>query len=72
MTTLDSEFLVTGVSGTPRRGVLSRIASLLGSGFVRFLLILVALLWLVPIFGLLASSVRGEVDNASTGWWTIC
>ncbi|HVV21876.1 MAG TPA: carbohydrate ABC transporter permease [Pseudonocardiaceae bacterium] len=66
-----TDFLVTGVSGAPRRGALTRISSLLGSGFVRFLLILIALLWLVPVFGLLVSSVRGETDNASSGWWTV-
>jgi alpha-glucoside transport system permease protein len=44
---------------------------LLGSGFVRLILALVALLWLVPIFGLFASSLRGESDNATTGWWKI-
>jgi alpha-glucoside transport system permease protein len=71
MTTVDADFLVTGASGSPRRSVLTKAVSLLGSGFVRFLLILIAVLWLVPIFGLLASSARGEVDNASTGWWTI-
>lgn len=66
-----TDFLVVGVSGTPRRGVLTRVSGLLGSSFVRFLLVLVALLWLVPVFGLLASSVRGESDNATSGWWTV-
>jgi alpha-glucoside transport system permease protein len=69
MTTTD--FLVTGVAGTPRRGPLTRVTALLGSGFVRLILALVALLWLVPIFGLFASSLRGESDNATTGWWKI-
>jgi alpha-glucoside transport system permease protein len=69
MTTTD--FLVTGVAGTPRRGPLARVTALLGSGFVRLILVVVALLWLVPIFGLFASSLRGESDNATTGWWKI-
>ncbi|HKN98170.1 MAG TPA: carbohydrate ABC transporter permease [Pseudonocardiaceae bacterium] len=71
MTAVSADFLVAGVAGAPKRGVLTRVAGLLGSGFVRFLLLLIALLWLVPIFGLFASSLRGEVDNATTGWWTI-
>ena len=72
MTTLDTDFMVTGtVAGTPRRGVLSRATGLLGSGFVRLALLVIALLWLVPIFGLFASSLRGEADNATTGWWQI-
>lgn len=71
MTAVQSDFLVSGVSGAPRRGVLTKIGMVLGSGVVRFVLIVIALLWLVPIFGLFASSLRGEVDNASSGWWTI-
>lgn len=71
MTAVQSDFLVSGVAGAPRRGVLTKIGMVLGSGVVRFVLIVIALLWLVPIFGLFASSLRGEVDNASTGWWTI-
>jgi alpha-glucoside transport system permease protein len=74
MTTVSADradFLVAGAAGSPKRGPLTRVVSLLGSGFVRFLLVLIALLWLVPIFGLLASSVRGEVDNASSGWWKV-
>lgn len=71
MTTLRGDFLVTGVAGAPRRGPLGRVVGFLGSGFVRLVLILVALLWLVPIFGLFASSLRGEADNATTGWWRI-
>lgn len=66
-----TDFLVAGVAGTPKRGVLTRVGSVLGSGFVQFLLVLVALLWLVPVFGLAASSLRGEADNATSGWWTI-
>jgi alpha-glucoside transport system permease protein len=69
MTTTD--FLVTGVVGPPRRGPLTRVTALLGSGFVRLILAVIALLWLVPIFGLFASSLRGESDNATTGWWKI-
>ncbi|HEX3784996.1 MAG TPA: carbohydrate ABC transporter permease [Pseudonocardiaceae bacterium] len=71
MTTLDKDFLVTGVAGSPRRGVLTKVVGLFGSGLVRFLLGLIAILWMVPVFGLLASSLRGEADNATTGWWKI-
>jgi alpha-glucoside transport system permease protein len=71
MATLNSDFLVSGVAGSPRRGVLSRAAGLLGSGFMRFLLALIALLWLVPVIGLFISSLRGESDNATTGWWQV-
>jgi alpha-glucoside transport system permease protein len=66
-----TDFLVPGVAGTPRRGVLTRLGGVFGSGLVRFVLILVALLWLVPVFGLAVSSLRGEADNATSGWWTV-
>jgi alpha-glucoside transport system permease protein len=68
---MTTEFLVAGVAGPPRRGPLARVTALLGSGFVRLILVVVALLWLVPIFGLFASSLRGESDNATAGWWQI-
>jgi alpha-glucoside transport system permease protein len=71
MTTTTSDFLVTAASGAPRRGLLSRTAGILGHGFVRFLLALIAILWLVPVFGLMAASLRGEADNATSGWWRI-
>jgi len=59
------------VSGAPRRGVLSRLASRLGNGFVQLVLALVALFWLVPVFGLLIASLRDESANTASGWWTV-
>lgn len=67
-TTLGRDFLVVGA---PKRGPLSRIAGLLGGGVVRVLLLAIALLWMVPVFGLLVSSLRGEADNATSGWWKV-
>ncbi len=32
---------------------------------------MIALLWLLPTFGLLAASLRPESANADSGWWTI-
>jgi alpha-glucoside transport system permease protein len=66
----NGDFLVSA-AGAPRRGALSRWVGFLGYGVVRIVLIVVALLWLMPIFGLLVSSLRGEPDNASSGWWTV-
>ena len=59
------------VSGAPRRGFLSRLVGRLGDGTIQVVLALVALFWLMPVFGLLVSSLRDETDNNAGGWWTI-
>jgi alpha-glucoside transport system permease protein len=56
-------------SGTPRRGLATRIVTRLGSGVVQVILALVAIFWLVPTLGLLVSSLRNASDNANNGWW---
>ncbi|GAB3481865.1 carbohydrate ABC transporter permease [Nocardiopsis coralliicola] len=56
-------------SGAARRPV-GRIAARLGSGVFQFLLVLVALFWLMPTLGLFVSSLRTPADNAESGWWT--
>ncbi len=58
-------------AGTGRREPLaSRLAGGLGGGVVRLVLGLVAVFWLVPVFGLLVASLRPEAANTSSGWWT--
>ena len=59
------------VSGAPRRGFVSRLVGRLGDGTIQVVLALVALFWLMPVFGLLVSSLRDETDNNAGGWWTI-
>jgi alpha-glucoside transport system permease protein len=59
------------VSGAPRRGVFSRLAGKVGDGTIQVVLALVALFWLMPVFGLFVSSLRDETDNNAGGWWTI-
>ncbi len=49
----------------------TRLASRLGSGLTRLVLVVVALFWLVPTFGLLVSSLRGPADIESSGWWQL-
>ncbi|MGW0792735.1 carbohydrate ABC transporter permease [Streptomyces sp. NPDC002911] len=41
-----------------------------GNGVVQALLVLVGLIWITPLGGLFLSSLRGDDDNASSGWWT--
>ncbi|MFF0163819.1 carbohydrate ABC transporter permease [Streptomyces sp. NPDC005263] len=38
---------------------------------MRVVLVLVAVFWLVPTFGLLVSSFREPTDIASSGWWKV-
>ncbi|MFS8104230.1 carbohydrate ABC transporter permease [Lentzea alba] len=59
------------VSGAPRRGVLSRAMAGLGNGAVQVVLALVAVFWLMPVFGLLVASLRDERANSESGWWTV-
>lgn len=49
----------------------SRIVRRLGSGVVNLVLMVVAVFWLVPTFGLLLTSLRSGADNAASGWWTV-
>ncbi|MBA2308250.1 MAG: carbohydrate ABC transporter permease [Pseudonocardiales bacterium] len=57
-------------SGTPSRSIATRIAGRLGQGTVQVILIVIAVFWLVPVFGLLISSLRPDTANSSSGWWT--
>jgi alpha-glucoside transport system permease protein len=54
-----------------RRSIFARISTAAGSPLIQAFLALIALIWLVPAFGLLVSSLRPESANASSGWWTI-
>ncbi len=58
-------------SGAPSRSIATRIASRLGQGTVQIILIVIAVFWLVPVFGLMISSLRPDTANSSSGWWTV-
>ncbi|OII69055.1 MULTISPECIES: carbohydrate ABC transporter permease [unclassified Streptomyces] len=49
----------------------SRLASRLGGGAARVVLVVVALFWLMPTVGLLLSSLRSPSDISASGWWTV-
>jgi alpha-glucoside transport system permease protein len=75
MTTVDetvNPLAVPDKQQGPRKASLaSRIAGRVSGGVMRVFLILVALFWLVPTFGLLVSSLRDPTDIATTGWWKV-
>jgi alpha-glucoside transport system permease protein len=64
----------TTADGTPPAGTgrrwLSRLVRLLSNGLVQMVLVVVTLLWLVPVFGLVAASFRPQSANLVSGWWT--
>ena len=60
------EDIVTGKTDSPG----GRIRRLLGHGPVHLLLILLALFWMTPTFGLLVTSFRPGDVHQESGWWT--
>ncbi|HVU61401.1 MAG TPA: carbohydrate ABC transporter permease [Mycobacteriales bacterium] len=57
------------VTGKAKRSFPARVAALAGSGALRIALIVIALIWLVPTFGLLVESFRDPGQYANGGWW---
>jgi len=47
-----------------------RLVGWVGRSFVQAVLAVVALFWLVPVFGLMVASLRPQSDSLSSGWWT--
>jgi alpha-glucoside transport system permease protein len=54
----------------PRESLARRIGHAVAKGPLHIALIVIALAWLTPTFGLLVASARLETDNAQSGWWT--
>jgi alpha-glucoside transport system permease protein len=46
------------------------ISRSLGSRWGKFLVYALVLLWTIPTFGIMISSVRPEIDVKTSGWWT--
>ena len=67
MTTVSSDI----VTGAINRSLPSRIAARFGGGVLRIALIVIALLWLLPTFGLLVESLRNPGQYANGGWWQV-
>jgi alpha-glucoside transport system permease protein len=42
-----------------------------GKWFVRIVITAVVLIWLIPVAGVLVTSLRPEADVDTTGWWTV-
>jgi alpha-glucoside transport system permease protein len=57
------------VTGAMHRGIAARLSSRVGTGTVQIALIVIALIWLVPTFGLLIESLRDPAQYTQGGWW---
>ncbi|MEO3749035.1 carbohydrate ABC transporter permease [Streptomyces sp. B6B3] len=55
--------------GPPAPSLASRISSAASGGAVQVVLTVLAVIWLLPTAGLLASSFRDRTDIAASGWW---
>ena len=64
---------VTEVEAKPiiRKGGATQIRRAFSSRLASYLIILLTILWTIPIFGLLVTSVRPGHDVSTSGWWTI-
>jgi alpha-glucoside transport system permease protein len=61
----------TAAAGPPRHSLASRVVSRLGGTIVGIVVVIVALFWITPTFGLFVESLRNPANDAATGWWTV-
>lgn len=54
-----------------KRSPMQKVMRALNSTIVNVVLVIVAVFWLVPTFGLLLTSLRSAGDNSAAGWWTV-
>ncbi|WP_446216601.1 carbohydrate ABC transporter permease [Micromonospora sp. IBHARD004] len=59
-----------GTQATEKTTVAGRVRKRLNSRMATLVSIVIALVWTIPTFGLLISSVRPEDQIKTTGWWT--
>jgi alpha-glucoside transport system permease protein len=57
------------VTGHINRGIVARLSAKTGGGALQVFLILVAIFWLLPTFGLLIESLRNSGFYSAGGWW---
>ena len=57
------------VTGHANRSLATKLTAKAGNGALQLILIVVALFWLLPTFGLLIESLRGAGFYPAGGWW---
>jgi len=53
-----------------REGVAPRLTRFFSKAPINLLLVLLAIFWLIPTFGLFVTSILAPTDQAAAGWWT--
>jgi alpha-glucoside transport system permease protein len=61
----------TAIVKPPRPSWSTRVVARLGRPIVRTAISVVSLAWLLPMLGLLVTSLRSTADNSASGWWTV-
>jgi alpha-glucoside transport system permease protein len=59
------------VTGAINRGFASRLVARTSGGVLRIALVVIALIWLIPTFGLLVESLRNPGTYTGGGWWQV-
>ena len=54
-----------------REGLAPKVLRVLGKAPVHLVLILIAVLWLIPTFGLFLTSLMSPADIGAGGWWQL-
>ena len=62
--------LKPGAAGGIPEPPVKAVRRLFSTPWTSMVVVLIAVLWTVPTFGLLVTSVRPATDVANTGWWT--
>ncbi len=68
---LSEENAARGQATAPPMPAVKKIRKSFSSPIASFLIILMTVLWTIPTFGLLVTSLRPGKDVDSSGWWTI-
>ena len=61
--------MTTAVAARPREPLGSRLVRGVTRAPLHLVLVVIAVFWLVPTFGLAVASLRSAPDNAASGWW---
>ncbi len=69
MTTRSGQAAATQLPAGERESLSTRLVDVLGKAPIHFVLILIAVIWLVPSVALLVTSFRARQDILTSGWW---